>query len=121
MPVSTTGKGRLAEDAALSYLQKQGLKIISRNFRSPRGEIDLIMQDGDVIVFVEVRSRKDAGVLNPLESIDETKQRKIVSTSEYFLQKKMKKLDYYCRFDVVTLTGNPDAVNIEWIKNAFDA
>lgn len=105
----------------MSYLQQQGMKLISRNFRSPRGEIDLVMQDGDVIVFVEVRSRKDSRILDPVESIDETKQRKIISTSEYYLQTRMKSMDYYCRFDVVSLTGSGKAVNIEWIKNAFDA
>lgn len=115
------GKGRNAEDLALSYLREHGLEPVCRNFRSPRGEIDLVMLDNDILVFVEVRSRKNSDFLDPLESIDDRKCRKIILTSEYFIQKRMKKRNYYCRFDVITVTGNADCPNIDWIKNAFDA
>ena len=100
---------------------KAGLQEISRNFHSRRGEIDLIMLDKDIVVFIEVRARLNSGVLHPLESVDKRKIKKIILTSQYFLQGNRKYQNYNCRYDVVCLTGALDSPNIEWIKNAFDA
>ncbi len=121
MQISTTLKGRTAEDLALSHLKKQGLSPVCRNFRSRHGEIDLIMLDSDILVFVEVRSRDNASVLDPLESIDDIKVSKIISCSEYFLQKEKKWSNSFCRFDVVSISGSKNEAKIEWIKNAFNA
>ena len=121
MQISTTLKGRTAEERALSYLKKHGLAPLRRNFRSRHGEIDLIMLDSDILVFVEVRSRDNTSMLDPLESIDEIKMSKIISCSEYFLQKEKKWSNSYCRFDVVTISGSQSEEKIEWIKNAFNA
>ena len=121
MPSNPREKGQAAENLALEYLQGWGLKLISRNFSGRRGEIDLIMLDGTFVVFVEVRARRSKVPVHPLESIDTRKIRKIILTSQQFLQAERKYQASKCRFDVVCITGTVDEPNIEWIKGAFDA
>jgi putative endonuclease len=108
--------GQEAEDRACDYLQRHGLKLIQKNFSCPCGEIDLIMQDGDEVVFIEVRLRHHSYMGNALESVTAQKQKRLLKTALLYLQKK-KWLDRVnCRFDVV---GMDSARNIEWVKNAF--
>ncbi|OGT82142.1 MAG: YraN family protein [Gammaproteobacteria bacterium RIFCSPLOWO2_02_FULL_52_10] len=121
MPVNTYTKGKLAEDIAYKYLKQQGLKLLVKNYRSPMGEIDLIMRDGEVTVFIEVRSRRHSRHMHAVESIDSGKRTHIVNTSEEYLQNQRRSNKEICRFDVVVLTGAPDSAQIEWIKNAFEA
>jgi len=118
---NTYKKGKTAEDLAFRYLDQRGLKLLSRNYRSRRGEIDLIMQDGDVVVFIEVRSRKDNRTMNVIESIDSTKCARIIQTSRHFLQNMKHPDECTCRFDIVLITGPADTAEIEWIKDAFEA
>lgn len=110
-------KGQAAEIIAAQYLNAQGLKLIARNYRSRFGEIDLIMQDGASLVFVEVRLRKSKLFGGAEESITASKQHKIVITAEYYLQQHG---NQNCRFDVI-LMDKEDAQNVTWIKNAFEA
>ena len=114
-------RGRWAERLALEYLERKGLKLRDRNFTGPRGEIDFIMQDEDVIAFIEVRYRAKDNFLHPIESIDRKKCWRIVSTAEYYIQRHGKTADGQCRFDVITITGPEDSPVIGWIKNAFQA
>lgn len=113
--------GRQAEQQALEFLTGSGLKFLGKNFRAAHGEIDLILQDGDTVVFVEVRSRSDPGYMEAVESIDSRKVNSIIQTSRRYLQINGISESALCRFDVVTLTGKPRAPKIEWIKNAFEA
>ncbi len=113
--------GRIAEDIAANYLAKQGLKLITRNFHSRFGEIDLIALQQDILVFIEVRYRKNERYLAVVETIDARKCRKLVATSEYYLLKHNAYQDYQCRYDVIAITGELDKPLIEWIKNAFQA
>lgn len=110
-------KGQAAEIIAAQYLDAQGLKLIARNYRSRFGEIDLIMQDGASLVFVEVRLRKSKLFGGAEESITASKQHKIVITAEYYLQQHG---NQNCRFDVI-LMDKEDAQNVTWIKSAFEA
>ncbi len=103
--------GNLGEQAALKFLQQHGLQLIQTNFYSRFGEIDLIMRDGDSLVFVEVKQRR-AGIAAGIESITPAKQRKLVQTAQYFLMKLGK--DVNCRFDAVILATDGE---IEWLKN----
>ena len=121
MKSTTTEKGRLAEDTALDFLKNEGLLLLQRNYRSPQGEIDLIMQDKDTTVFVEVRSRMQNKILYTIETIDKRKQIRIIRTSQYYLQDAKKNRTRYYRFDVISISGKIAEKNIEWIKNAFDA
>ena len=106
--------GRGAEDAALAYLRDRGLELLVRNFRCKMGEIDLIMQDGNTLTFVEVRLRQSTGYHSGAESISHTKIRKLVRTAEYYLNRHQPAGDFECRFDVVSM-----GTDIDWIPNAF--
>lgn len=111
MSKDSWSKGALSEDLALAYLQRNGLRLVSKNFHSRFGEIDLIMMNGDELVFVEVKLRK-SGINSGIESITYSKQQKIVKTASYYLMKLGR--DVACRFDAVILDGNN---NYEWLKN----
>lgn len=115
------GKGITAENIACEYLARQGLTLLARNYRSRRGEIDLIMRDRDVVVFIEVRSRKHNRTMNVIESINPQKCERIILTSQQYLQSSKVFRDSICRFDIVLVTGQLDRAEIEWIKNAFEA
>ena len=107
-----------AEALAANYLQSQGLSLLARNYRCRFGEIDLIMQQGNSIVFVEVRMRSQATYGGAAASINLPKQQKLIRTAEHFLQQHGHQAA--CRFDAVLLTVlNPN--HIEWIQDAFGA
>jgi putative endonuclease len=120
-PETTLERGRFAEDLAFDYLLKSGLKLLVRNYRCPRGEIDIIMQHDETIAFIEVRYRKNDHYISTIETIDKRKCKCIIETSQHFLQANRKVAKYPCRFDVITLTGNLTTPDIKWIKNAFQA
>jgi len=111
--------GDEAEGEALRYLQRQGMELVQRNYRTPGrggGEIDLIMQDTDgTLVFVEVRSRSATGHGGAAASISGSKQRRIVFAARHFLMQ-LRELPP-CRFDVVLL----EVAGLLWLKAAFDA
>ncbi|MBL8371327.1 MAG: YraN family protein [Burkholderiaceae bacterium] len=124
--VTTKQRGDAAEDAALAHLQRQGLRLVHRNFRTPGrggGEIDLIMREPDgTMVFVEVRQRAGASRGGAGASITGIKQRRIVFAARHFLLRLGSEPP--CRFDVVLLqgTGEPVApLQVEWLRGAFDA
>jgi putative endonuclease len=118
--MSTRNKnGILAEKVASQFLINQGLSELNTNYRSRYGEIDLIMQDHETIVFIEVRYRSSTKFLDPIETIDKIKTRKIIRTSQKFLQE-FPDHDKLYRFDVITLTGKIDSPTVNWIKNAFN-
>ena len=106
--------GKRAEDLACRFLQGEGLLLIGRNYHCRFGEIDLIMQDHDDLVFIEVRYRRSARYGSGAESVDHNKQRKIIFTANHYLQAHPS--HQACRFDVVTLA--PDQAP-QWIINAF--
>jgi putative endonuclease len=111
--------GDAGEDQALRHLQLQGLTLAERNFRCKGGEIDLVMQEGSMLVFVEVRKRKAsepaARFGGAAASIGRAKQRRLVVAAEVYL--KRFRMPPACRFDVVAIDGG----ELSWLKNAFDA
>lgn len=115
--IPETHSGEQAEQHACDYLRKHGLQLIMQNFRCARGEIDLIMRDGDDIVFVEVRMRNHPDYGNAVESVTKNKQRKIIHTAVFFLQTKNWLDKVNCRFDIIAICHN----HLEWIKDAFIA
>jgi len=110
--------GERAEQKALRYLLSQGLKSVTRNFRSRGGEIDLIMLHGDCLAFVEVRYRRSMHFAHPAVTVDRHKQRKILQTAALFLARKLRYTRHTVRFDVVSITGCGHDT-IEWIQDAF--
>ncbi|MFT3789827.1 MAG: YraN family protein [Rudaea sp.] len=113
--------GELWEDAALVHLRHAGLRLVARNFRSRYGEIDLVVRDGDALVFVEVRYRHDAAQGDGTASVGASKRRKLVRTAQIFLQTHPHFAALPCRFDVVGCAGTPQRPEFEWTRNAFDA
>ena len=120
---NTTARGQLAEDAALAYLQAQGLKLVERNYRTPGrggGEIDLIVRDRDgSLVFVEVRSRNTGRFGGAGASIGHAKQQRIVLAARHYLMRLATPPP--CRFDVVLVDSSASPAAMEWLKAAFDA
>lgn len=114
-------RGLWAELVARDFLKKQGLKLLEQNFHGPGGEIDLIMMDGNTIVFTEVRYRSSNRYLHAVESIDSRKCARIIKTARNYLQKNHNIRDNPCRFDVITITGDTGSPEIGWIKDAFQA
>ena len=109
-------RGTDAEHEARAFLETQGLRFVAANYHSRRGEIDLVMRDGESLVFVEVRLRNNPGYGSAAASVDWRKQRKLVATAEHYLQRHPH--DGPARFDVVAIArGN----TIDWIRNAFEA
>ncbi|UCE89498.1 MAG: YraN family protein [Pseudomonadota bacterium] len=113
--------GSEAEQLACNYLNSHGLRLVERNFRAPWGEIDLVMQHGEQIVFVEVRYRRDTRYGTGAETVDRKKQTKLVRTALYFLQNRRGAGDIPARFDVISITGEGASDDIDWIRDAFQA
>ena len=108
------------EDLAKKYLLDKGMRYIESNFYTRYGEIDLIFTDEDdkILVFVEVRYRKNTEFGEPLETINEKKQEKIVISSQIYIKNKKWKQDI--RYDVIGIKKDKSGNNkIDWIKNAF--
>ncbi|AUD78274.1 YraN family protein [Kangiella profundi] len=119
--MSTRQRGDRVELFAENHLQKQGIKLIERNFSSRYGEIDLIMLDGLTLVFVEVRFRANTSFGSGAETVDFRKQQKIIKTAQLYLQSNKKMQQRDCRFDVVSVTLASNEPMIEWHQNAFQA
>ena len=82
---TTTALGRLAEDLAAGYLEQLGYRVVARNFRGDRGEVDLVAWEGGVLCFVEVRSRKSSEYGEPLETIDQRKIQRVVRAARAYV------------------------------------
>ncbi len=118
---STKEKGDYAERQARHYLEKRGLKTLQCNYHCRYGEIDLIMEDKNELVFVEVRSRTPKGYGNAVETISDSKIRKIIITAEQYLQDKKISPQKFCRFDIVSIDNTANKSMIKWLPNAFQA
>ncbi|MDD5628748.1 MAG: YraN family protein [Elusimicrobia bacterium] len=107
--------GERAERQAEEFLRQRGMTILARNFRTRSGEIDLVAQDGETVVFVEVRSRSSEAFGSPEETVTAVKRRRIIRTALAYAQSRG--LDVPLRFDVVALSPR----GILHIPGAFDA
>lgn len=112
---------KIGESAAAEYLKAHGYQILAQNYRFHRGEIDLIVQQGDRIVFVEVKTRRSLKFGLPQYAVTPKKQRQISKIALAYLQKQ-NLMDVPCRFDVIAiqLSSQLDVLRLEQIKNAFD-
>jgi putative endonuclease len=108
-------QGGACEQRALRYLKQQGLQLVESNFNCKVGEIDLIMRDGDSLVFVEVRQRADREHGGAAASITPAKQRRIIRAAQFYLLRHQPLPP--CRIDVVAIDG----VELNWIRNAIEA
>ena len=112
--------GQAAEDAAVAFLESQGLLVLLRNFRRRAGELDIVARDNDTLIIVEVRTRSSNTYGGAAASVDLRKQRRILRAAEQLLQQRKDFAELRVRFDVIVIHGatshDPRA---EWIKHAF--
>lgn len=113
-PTAKQKTGAAGEERALDYLTEQGLRLVERNFLCKVGEIDLVMREGAVLVFVEVRARADNRHGGAAASITHAKQRRLVRAAQLYLQRW--RSPPACRIDVVAI----DAGELSWLKNVID-
>jgi putative endonuclease len=119
-PEGTRARGQEAEALAESHLCGLGWRVLGRNHATRRGEVDLICQEGEVICFVEVRSRSGEAQGSPLETIGPAKARRVVAAATDWAWQHGK-LDAALRFDVVGVVLGPDGPTFELVRGAFDA
>jgi putative endonuclease len=112
-------RGDRAESTALDELQARGMTLVERNYRCKVGEIDLICEHGEALVFIEVRYRRNAVFGSAAESIGSRKQAKIIRAANYFLLRHARLRDRPMRFDVVTIEGRGENARSQWIPDAF--
>ncbi len=100
-------------------MRSQGLKLLQRNFSSRFGEIDLIMEDQNTLVFIEVkyRARSDHG--SGADAVTPHKQGRISRTAGWYLAKNPRRAEQFCRFDVISIQPGKKEQGINWIRNAF--
>jgi putative endonuclease len=112
-------RGRLGESAAKKFLQRQGLKFLAANFRSGRGEIDLIFRDGDCLVFIEVKTRSSEGWSRPAAAVN-ARKRKLLSETALDYLRRLKNPPVKFRFDIVeVLLAEGDVREIRQLPNTF--
>ena len=112
--------GQYWEQRAEHFLMQHGLQLITRNFSTPSGEIDLIMRDADSVAFIEVRYRGSTRYGGAIHSVTTAKQRKLKCCAALFVSRHTAWSHYPCRFDVIAYDapkGNGEPV---WIRAAFD-
>ncbi len=110
--------GKKGEEIALGFFRKKGYRIVERNYRTPFGEIDLIARDGEVLVFIEVKTRADIAFGRPFEAVDRRKREKMRKVSLSFMKKF--RTEVPARFDVLSIDIENGRETIEHIKDAFE-
>ena len=118
---SSSERGAWAEDMALAFMIKQGLREVARNYRCRHGEIDLILNDADTLVFAEVRYRAVGALVSATQSISHAKQRRLLASAEHYLQRRDESNTRECRFDVLAVSGNAPNPTVQWLRDAFEA
>lgn len=121
MTIERLNFGKKGEKAAESYLKKQGYRILKKNFRTKVGEIDLIAEHKNVLVFIEVKSRTNTSIEHPFMAVTPRKQKKIARTASCFIAQN-KVGDREIRFDVVSIlrdNENQDSLQVEILQDAF--
>jgi putative endonuclease len=116
--LSTRSSGAWGEDLALRYLTRRGYRLVERNYRTRRGEIDLIVRNEDTLVFVEVKLRRTTGFGDPLEAVTPRKQATIRAIAVQYLADHNPSFDTL-RFDVVGILAARDGLRIEHVEDAF--
>lgn len=117
MPKNT---GRVGEDYAVLWLEGHGYRVVGRNYHSRYGEIDIIAEDAQYIVFVEVKTRQDGGLVSPEEAVTRSKQKKLLLTAQQYLAQYSTALQP--RFDLAAVTARQgEPLGIKFYENAFGA
>ena len=118
---STRSRGSAWEQIAESFLRGKGLRTLSRNYQARCGEIDLVMLDGETLVFAEVRFRAGRSHGGGAASVNALKQQRISRAARQFLQRERRHARRPCRFDVIAIGRERGHARLQWIKGAFEA
>lgn len=116
---SVDDTGSKAEQLACHYLRQQGLKLVVKNYRTKAGEIDLIMRNKSLWVFVEVKYRTRSDWADAVETVTRSKQLKIIKAAKQYLQQQKIYDLVDCRFDVIAIDESLNVDKINWIQHAF--
>jgi putative endonuclease len=116
--------GRIGEQMVANYLKKQGFIILRQNYRSEFGEIDIVAESEQLLLFVEVKTRSEDFLVAPADAVDNSKQNKIIKTANVFINRAYLKTDY--RFDIAEVFYRRDELgeyhfSLNYIKDAFKA
>lgn len=112
--------GLRVENRVVRYLERRGLKRIAKNVNTRRGELDLVMLDDQIVVFLEVRFRGHGSRVRASLTVDAPKQRRILYAARSFLANRPEYYDYTCRFDVVGVDRTPaGTLRVDWVRDAF--
>jgi len=109
--------GKMGEDLAADYLKKAGYRIVKRNWKTGKNEIDIIAENKDYIVFVEVKTRSEDFQVDPRDAVNREKQRSMVFCADSYI--KWNNVSKECRFDVITIIVDKDSHKIDHIEDAF--
>ncbi|MDE2157039.1 MAG: YraN family protein [Xanthomonadaceae bacterium] len=109
------------EQRACTELERAGLSLLARNYSTRHGELDLVMRDGDTVVFVEVRYRRSVGHGDAAASVTASKQARLIQAAGHWLAAHPQHARRTCRFDVISYDGPADAVRRNWLRGAFEA
>lgn len=112
--------GEAFERRACRELERAGLQALARNYTTRHGELDLVMRDGDTVVFVEVRYRVRDGHGDAAASVTRAKQAKLIRTAQLWLAAHAQHASRPCRFDVVSYDGPAHEPRMHWLKGAFE-
>ncbi|HNW56490.1 MAG TPA: YraN family protein [Bacteroidales bacterium] len=109
--------GQKGEDLAADHLKKAGYKILSRNWKWGKHEVDIIAEKNDLIVFIEVKTRTEDYQMHPVTAVTSEKQKSIIYAANGYLQKLM--IDQESRFDIITIIKKENTYQIDHIEDAF--
>lgn len=110
--------GRAGEKVVADYIKSRKMKVIKRNYVTPFGEIDIIAEDDDYIVFIEVKTRSGDRYGAPSEAVDKTKRKHIVDSAKYYL-KVTNSTEVFTRFDVAEVFSDNGSYTVNYIEDAF--
>jgi putative endonuclease len=111
--------GIKGENLAVKFLKEKGYRIIARNYKTPVGEIDIIAQDGNTVVFIEVKTRADEFFCQPFEAVNKRKRQKLKNVALFYLKRQV--MEFPVRFDVLSIFYRENGKKeIEHIKDAFE-
>ena len=120
-PEGRKGQGDAAEERACRHLERAGMTVAARNYRAGGGEADIVARKGDLLVFVEVRSREGSSCGTPEESVGLAKRQRIVRAARHYLSTIPAASWREARFDVIAIEGRGDTAVLRHYPGAFDA
>lgn len=112
-------RGAATEQLAAQWLQQQGLNLVAKNYHVKGGEIDLVMVDQEVLVFIEVKHRTTARYGHPLETVNTQKRQRLIRAASLYIAQHA--VSRPCRFDILAMVGTPPSIEFHWEQAAFDA